>query len=287
MAQFDETIDAMDEILLREFHRKLVEGGCYEGQLNPETIDETSIEHLRQAVKLGVQSTSWEKLKQIAPESIKKEIEALGANTIAAPSPQSHAEDDTGETKERLFQELTNILSNRDRRGGVPPILRERFGEILTTLNKKHGMNYQDIETTFDITRKTVSKTIENFQKWHPIITPDEKVLKGSEKATADKLIKVVGAAADEIIESDMELAIHIRQTYLKEAYLRGMTLRQLVDVAVNTWFKTGDIYQAMLEMERGAAELRDHNRQLEVRVSQLSHKNRSLTHTLMNINRL
>lgn len=287
MAQFDNTIDGLDETSLREFHRKLIESGCYEGQLNPETIDETSIDHLRQAVKLGVQSTSWEKLKQIAPESIKKEIEALGSTTIAAPQPQVHAEDDTGETKERLYQELTNILSQRDARSAVPPLLRQRFGEILTTLNKKFGMNFQDIEATFDITRKTVSKTIEHFKKEHPIITPDEKVLKGSEKAAADKLIKVVGAAADEIIESDMELAIHIRQTYLKEAYLRGMTLRQLVDIAVNTWFKTGDIYQVMLDMERSSAELRDRNKELEVRASQLSYKNRSLTHTLMNINKI
>lgn len=87
-----------------------------------------------------------------------------------------------------------------------------------------------------------------------------------------------MGATADQIIEDDMELAIHIRQTFLKEAYLRNMSLRQLIDVAVPMFFRTPDIYTTILSMERENIMLRN-------RVAQLSSINKNLSYKLININ--
>lgn len=279
MAQFDNIIDALDEKSINDFHSKLVENRCYEGLLNVNEIDDSDPNKLREAVKVGIQGAGYEKLKEIGPESIKKEIDLIEKNSNSAINvpPTTQPEEET-ETKEKLIQELIIIRDQRGDGRGVPQMLRERYGHILTILNEKYGMSYQDIERVSEISRKTVAKSIENYKKEHPIVQPDEGVLKGAEKRAADKLTKVVGATADQIIEDDMELAIHIRQTFLKEAYMRGMSLRQLVDAAIPMFFSTGDIYTTMLSMESENIELR-------TRVARLSATNRKLSLTLININ--
>lgn len=95
------------------------------------------------------------------------------------------------ESKEGLIGELLYINEQKDGRGAVPPILRERYGEILTTLNEKHGMAFQDIEKETHITRKTVSKIIETYKKDHPIAKPDEGVLRGLKNVLQINLLKL------------------------------------------------------------------------------------------------
>lgn len=279
MTQFDNIIDVLDEKSIRDFHSKLVENRCYEGLLNVNEIDDSDPDKLREAVKVGIQGAGYEKLKDIGPESIKKEIELIEKNSNSTTNaPRNMQSEEETESKEKLLQELTQIKDQRGDGRGVPQMLRERYGHILTALNEKHGMSYQDIEDVSKINRKTVAKSIENYRKGRPIITPDEKVLKGAEKRAADKLTQVVGATADQIIEDDMELAIHIRQTFLKDAYLRNMSLRQLIDAAIPMFFRTGDLYTTILSMERETILLR-------TEVARLSTINKNLSYKLININ--
>ncbi len=276
---FDTIIDELDDKSLIDFHKKLIEMGCYEGQLNLADFDENNTDQLKKAVKIGVQGTEYQKLKEFAPDIIKAHIKTLEETQTATaqhePIPKTI---DKTVKKEKLIQELLQISAQRDRRKRIPPLLRPRYEEVVTQLNTVYGMTFLEISDLSGMDRQTLSKDVDSYLKEHPIITPDEKVLTGAEKRAADKLTKVVGATADQIIEDDMELAIHIRQTFLKDAYLRNMSLRQLVDVAIPMFFRTPDLYTTMLGMEREIIMLR-------TRLARLSTINKNLSYKLININ--
>lgn len=294
MTKFDQNIDELDDNALKEFHSKLKETGCYEGLLNTAAIDENDTEKLRDVVKTGVQGADYGKLKEIAPESIKKQLEAI---ENSAPKPVVIPDESDGgavyegdmggegeETKEHLIGELIDIVSQRKKGTGVPLNLRERYGQILTVLNEKHYMTYKDIEEASTVTAQSISKAIENYRKEHPIARPDDKVVDQAETQIAKKLTKKVTEKADKDIEDDMELAIHIRETYLKQAYMRGMSLREMVDKAVTTWFGIENIYNMVLEQERVNFALRERIKQLEWKQEQLQHRNRDLNGALTEI---
>lgn len=276
---FDVLIDGLNENSLRDFHSKLIENRCYETHLKISDVDINNLEQLRRAVKIGVQSTDYEKLKQFAPITIKTYIESLSDTIQPSKKVETEAEVDEKTTaKEKLIQELLQITSQRDKRKRIPPLLRPRYEVVVTQLNKVHNMTFLEISNLSGMDRQTLSKDVDSYLKEHPIVQPDEAVLRGSEKRVTDKLTKVVGATADKIIEDDMELAIHIRQNFLKEAYIRGMSLRQLVDAAIPLFFRIEDVYTIMIGMEQEIIELRTRN----VRLTAV---NRSLSRTLININ--
>jgi len=302
LVDFETIIDELDENTLREFQKKLLENDCYQGLLNNVSgVDETDIHKLRKDVKVGVQGAGYEKLREIGPESIKKEIESIDNEPIIVPQesepyeveiPSGLSAPKEAETKEKLIQELIHISSLRTPGIGVPPQYRDRYGEVLTSLNEKHSMTHLDIQRASQISNKTIAKSIAQYKEKHPIERPDDRVLTKSESKVAEKLTAKVTAKADEIIEDDMELAIHIRDTYLKEAYLRGISLRELVDTAIPIWFNIDGIYNTMLNMERETLTLKEHIRGLtehikgqEFRNFELSSRNAKLNRILISTN--
>lgn len=299
MVNFDKVIDELDDNTLREFQKKLLENDCYQGILNNVSgADEIDIHKLRKDVKVGVQGAGYEKLRDIGPESIKREIESIDNAPVIVQEPEVQEAPlglqapNEEETKEKLIQELIHISSLRIPGIGVPAQYRDRYGEILTKLNEQHSMTHLDIQRMTQISNKTVAKSIAQYKEKHPIERPDDRVLTKSESKVAEKLTAKVTAKADEIIEGDMELAIHIRDTYLKEAYLRGISLRELVDTAIPIWFNIEGIYNTMLNMERETLTLKEHIRGLmehikgqEFRNFELSSRNAKLNRILISTN--
>lgn len=298
---FDKVIDKLDDNTLRDFHKQLLKYGCYQGLLNISEIDETDIDKLRETVKVGVQGAGYEKIRDIGPESIKKEIASINNEPIIVPpepeeiniehenvgisttpqTPQTLTISETTDTKEKLIQELIHISGLRMPGIGVPAAYKERYGEIVTLLNEKYLMTHLDIEKVANISDKAISKAITQYKKEHPIQRPDDRVVTKAESKVAEKLTNKVTAEADERIEDDMELAIHIRQTWLKEAYMRGVSLRELVDAAIPTWLDLPDIYNMVLTMERENAHLKEYIEQLESRHSSLTVRNKELNNTI------
>lgn len=292
MVDFDTIIDELDENTLREFQKKLLENDCYQGLLNNVSgVDETDLHKLRKDVKVGVQGAGYEKLRDIGPESIKREIESIDNAPVIVQEPDVEEvplglqAPDEEETKEKLIQELIHISSLRAPGIGVLPQYRDRYGEILTALNEKYSMTHLDIQRVSQISNKTVAKSLAQYKEKHPIERPDDRVLTKSESKVAEKLTAKVTAKADEIIEGDMELAIHIRDTYLKEAYLRGISLRELVDTAIPIWFNIEGIYNTMLNMERETLTLKEHIKTLESINFNLSKRNVTLNRVLISSN--
>lgn len=299
MVNFDKVIDELDDNTLREFQKKLLENDCYQGLLNNVSgVDEIDLHKLRKDVKVGVQGAGYEKLRDIGPESIKREIESIDNAPVIVQEPEAQEAPpglqapNEEETKEKLIQELIHISSLRIPGIGVPAQYRDRYGEILTKLNELHSMTHLDIQRMTQISNKTVAKSIAQYKEKHPIERPDDRVLTKSESKVAEKLTAKVTAKADEIIEGDMELAIHIRDTYLKEAYLRGISLRELVDTAIPIWFNIEGIYNTMLNMERETLTLKEHIRGLtehikgqEFRNFELSSRNAKLNRILISTN--
>lgn len=299
MVNFDLVIDELDDNTLREFQKKLLENDCYQGLLNNVSgADETDLHKLRKDVKVGVQGAGYEKLRDIGPESIKREIESIDNTPITVQEPEVQEAPpglqapNEEETKEKLIQELIHISSLRIPGIGVPAQYRDRYGQILTKLNELHSMTHLDIQRMTQISNKTVAKSIAQYKEKHPIERPDDRVLTKSESKVAEKLTAKVTAKADEIIEGDMELAIHIRDTYLKEAYLRGISLRELVDTAIPIWFNIEGIYNTMMNMERETLTLKEHIRGLtehikgqEFRNFELSSRNAKLNRILISTN--
>jgi hypothetical protein len=301
LVNFDTAIDKLDTNTLRDFHKQLLENGCYQGLLNVSEIDETDVDKLRELVKIGVQGAGYEKIRDIGPESIKKEIASINnAPIVVPPEPELEPPDpdeDTGmsrstgsqtpkttettDTKEKLIQELIHISELRTPGIGVPAAYRERYGEIVTLLNEKHAMTRLDIQKVTNISDKSLSKAITQYKKDHPIQRPDDKVVIKSESKVAEKLTAKVTAEADERIEDDMELAIHIRQTWLKESYMRGISLKELVDTAIPIWLDLPDIYNMVLSMERENAHLKEYIKFLESQHSSLMVRNREMNSTI------
>jgi len=303
LVSFDKIIDELDEKTLREFHKRLAEHGFYQGILNINDIDidETDLSILKEHVKVGVQGPGgYEKLMEIGPDSIKKEIESINAPIIQGVQDESEEpptlEIPTGlappppppqetETKEKLIQELLHINGFLIPGIGVPEAHRPRYAEILNLLNEKHSMTQADIQRATHISTKAVSRAIAQYKKshTHPIIErPDTKVVTLSESKVAQKLTGKVVQKADEIIEGDMELAIHIRETYLQEAYMRGISLMELVDTAIPIWFNIEGIYSTMMNMERENLTLKEQVKRLETENSSLTRRNTNLNQVLI-----
>lgn len=292
---FDKVIDGLDNETLREFHKKLVENGFYQGILNVNEIDENDMNKLREHVKVGVQGPGgYEKLMEIGPDSIKKEIESINTPIIVPEQPQEQQEEPpeiqpTGleipqetETKEKLIQELIFINSGIIPGIGVPAPQRPRYGEILTLLNEKYRMSQLEIQRATQISNRAVARAIAQYKKSQVLERPDTKVVTQSESKVAQKLTNKVVSKADEIIEGDMELAIHIREMYLKEAYMRGISLMELVDTAIPIWLNIEGIYQTMMNTEREILLLKDRIKVLETENIKLLRRNTNLNRVLI-----
>ena len=276
----------MDEPTLRAFHKKLCQKGLYQGLLNVNE-DEPDINTMRENVKTCCGNNGYEKLKEIGPpESIIKEIESINNEPIIVepePEPPEAQED---QTKEKLIQELISINTFRKPGIGIPDQYRDRYGEILTLLNEKYEMSNLEIQKVAEISNKSVAKAIAIWKEKHPRIKiPDEKVVSKSEARVAQRLTEKVTDEADKTIESDMILAIHIRETYLKDAYMRGISLMDLVDTAIPIWFNIEGIYNTMLNMERENLTLKERVRAMEYDNSRLSGRNVRLNQMLINLN--
>ncbi|MCJ7618361.1 MAG: hypothetical protein MUO43_17690 [Desulfobacterales bacterium] len=284
MVDFDNIIDKLDNKTLRDFHKKLSENGFYQGILNLNEIDETDSNILREHVKVGVQGPGgYEKLMEIGPDSIKKEIESINAPIIVPEElPTGLEPQQETETKEKLIQELIHISDTMIPGIGVPAPYRDRYGEIITALNEKYSMTQLDIQRATQISNKAIARAITQHKKSHPIERPDTKVVGLSESKVAQKLTGKVVEKADEIIEGDMELAIHIRETYLKEAYMRGIGLMELVDTAIPIWFNIEGIYTTMINTERDILTLKELVKRLETENSKLSRRNTNLNQVLI-----
>lgn len=297
LADFDSIIDGLDEGGLRAYHEKLKEAGCYEGLF--EAKDENDIIKLRDNVKQVVNNADFDKLRKTGLVNIIKEIEQVEQieDEKRAPPQSVPVEEDAGsptlrgieevETKEKLIQELIFIHNQMVEGKGIPINYRDRYSEIMVLLNEKYSMSYQDIQSVANINKNTIGKAIKNYKKDHPIERPDDRVLTKSESKVAEKLTGKVTAKADEIIEDDLELAIHIRDTYLKEAYLRGISLRELVDTAIPIWFNIDGIYNTMLNMERETLTLKEHIKTLEFINFNLSKRNVTLNRVLISSNKI
>lgn len=286
MVNFDKIIDECNENQLREFHRKLIDNKCYDGLLNVSEIDQNDLDKIREAIKVGVQGAGYETLKQIGPESIRKEIEGIDNTPVIVPPETAMLESaDTQETKEQLIQEVLSILELRQAGKGVPAKYRDRYGEILTKLSEEHNMTFNEISEVISINNKTVAKSIEQYKEKHPINRPDEALIKKAETKTEATLTKVITARADQLIESDMELAIHIREKYLKKAYMRGISLMELVDTAVPIFLNIENIYDMMMQQERENISLKQNNKILTSKIIYLETVNDDLNRALLSIN--
>jgi len=283
---------------LRAYHEKLKDAGCYDGLF--EAKDETDPIKLRDNVKQVVNNADFDKLRKTGLEDIIKEIEQVERIEHEKRTPSHQDSDIEGddipstlrdieepETKEKLIQELIFIHSQSVEGKGVPAPYRDRYSEIIVLLNEKYSMSYQDIQSVANINKNTIGKAIKNYKKDHPIERPDDRVLTKSESKVAEKLTAKVTAKADEIIEDDMELAIHIRDTYLKEAYLRGISLRELVDTAIPIWFNIEGIYYQFLQMERENFTLKERIAELKEHITGMEHINSTLSRRNINLNRV
>jgi len=289
VVDFDSVIDKLDEKSLKEFHAKLEEHGCYQGLLNINEIDRGDIDQVRKAVKVGVQGAGYEKIKEIGPDSIKKEIETIDNEPIMVLPDLELEQDLPDESKEKLIQELIQINEHRLPGIGVPEQYRTRYGQILTILNEKYEMTQLEIQKVTQISNKTVAKLIAQYKLKHPeaLQRPDDKVVSKSESKVAQKLTEKVTATADKTIEDAMELAIHISDTYLKEAYMRGISLRELVDTAIPTWFNIDGIYNQFLQMERENLTLKERITELKERIIDMEYTNSTLSRRNTNLNRV
>ena len=299
LADFDSIIDGLDDNGLRAYHEKLKEAGCYDGLF--EVKDESDPIKLRDNVKQAVNNADFDKLRKSGLEDIIKEIELVELTEHekrAQPQdiPQEFEEEgppptlrgiEGTETKEKLIQELIFIHSQMVEGKGIPTQYRERYSEIMVLLNEKYSLSHQDIQSAANINKNTIGKAIKNYKKNHPIERPDDKVVSLSESKVAQKLTGKVTAKADEIIEGDMELAIHIRDTYLKEAYLRGIGLMELVDTAIPIWFNIEGIYNTMMNMERENLTLKEHIKILESHIKKQHIINFELSRRNTNLNRV
>jgi tRNA isopentenyl-2-thiomethyl-A-37 hydroxylase MiaE len=296
LEKFNKIIDELDDTTLKHFYKKLSESGIYQSLLNVSEIDLTDINKLRETVKIGVQRADYEKLKEIGPQAIIKEIESINNNPVIVQDLPEPEEMETTETvqnrekvdkKEKLIQELIQIKSRTVPGIGIPAAYRDRYGEILTALNEKYAMTQLGIQELSLINPKTIAKAIAQYKEKHPIQRPDDKVVTKSESKVAEKLTAKVTSKADEIIESDMELAIHIREAYLHEAYLRGISLMELVDTAIPIWFNIDGIYNTMIEMERETLILKEYIKRLETANNSLSRRNVNLNRILITRNEI
>jgi hypothetical protein len=290
LVNFSNAIDTLTEDELRAFHVALVQDGCYEGLLNLKEIEDGRIS-LRDAVKIGVQGAGYEKLKEIGPESIRKEIETIDNKPVVITTEEdsgegeekeSESDAEPGVTKEKLILELIGIWKSFRPGRGLPPELQPRYGQILILLSEKHHMTQLEIQDATKISNMTIGKAIARWKKAHPIKSPDQAVAERAQKVVEKTVTERVTDEADRIIEEDIKLALHIRETYLKDAYLRGISLMELVDTAIPIWFDLEGIYNTMLNMERNIIALREYSKKLEARNDYLTKRCSNLNMVLI-----
>ena len=314
MAKFDEIIDSLDDDLTKKFHNDLAEGGFYEDLVNAEVLVENDIKEIRRAVKTAVNNSDYVKLKAIAPTALRQAIEAL-----ESVKPQHIANEPTQEPKDLqpeiseedteprdpqkskqfmiLGQKLIKILDQRDGRNVVPPKLYPEFGEIVKDLHENYGMSLEEIESRFNVTRKTVSKAIKSStEKESEKSSVLELTLKEGKTEAKARLNAGVEGAFETIeehakaitkkrMEENYTLGTYLNEKYYLASLSRGVSTQVLVENATEAYLRQGDVYKLIMDMEDENTELTRQNRMLQAEIMRLAALNKNLSRTILTIN--
>lgn len=308
MAKFDEIIDSLDDDLTKKFHNDLAEGGFYADLVNAEVLVENDIKEIRRAVKTAVNNSDYVTLKAIAPTALRQAIEALESvkPSISTTETTDYISEDTEprdpqKTQEFMIltQKLIKILDQRDNRNVIPTKLRPEFGEIVKELNEKYGMTLEEIEAKFNVTRKTVGKSIkdskENDKEKAKLLELRLKDTSGESKAKSRLNIGVEGAFdliedhAKSItkarMEEDYTLGNYLNEKYYLAALSKGVSIQVLVENATEAYLRQGEVYKLIMDMEDENTELTRQNRMLQAEIMRLATLNKNLSRTILTIN--
>jgi len=317
MAKFDEIIDALNDDLTKKFHNDLAAGGFYTDLINADALVENDLKEIRRAVKTAVNNSDYVKLKAIAPPPLRQAIDALesvktqpedveGTQLPKTPEIPEISEEDTEprdpqKTQEFMIltQKLIKILDQRDSRNVIPPKLRPEFGEIVKDLNENYGMTLEEIEARFNVTRKTVGKSIkdskENEKEKAKLLELKLKEAPGKSEAKARLNAGVEGAFetieehAKAITKARMEenytLGNYLNEKYYIAALSKGVTVQALVQNATEGYLRQGDVYALIMNMEDENMELTKQNRMLQSEITRLAALNKNLSRTILTIN--
>ena len=331
---FKPLIDAMDEPTLIEFHQNLNKKGYYNNLYNFEEIG-GDIDNIRKVVKEGVKGPSYPDLYEIAPESIRKliepqlneipehieqepvEISDTDTNVGGEPQPvqlptpekpkssknktKIHHEEDTEESGEKtlLLKELYQIADQRDEKGRVPGIFKDRFAEVVTRLSKAYKIPITKLSEMINMGRQNLTPIITNFYRDHPDIldipfgqpkggSPDLQFAeRGAEKGVKDTIEQELVERAKTITEKYHNLGRNIYDKYSIQAMRCGVDIPTMTITALDMYFKYDDIYQTMLNMELENIALREYIQRLVTRINGIENRNRNLSRTMIMINNL
>ncbi len=307
MAKFDEIIEALDSDLLKEFHNKLIEGGFYTDIINPDVLVENDVNEIKRAVKTAVSNCDYVKLKEIAPSTLVQAIDALEPKPPQNNYESEHPEQieytgrptgtDPQKTKQIIIlsQKLITILDQRDVRGAVPAKLRKEFTDIITKLHDC-GLTQEDIESRFNITRKTVGKTLNTLKKEKESKLLEMKLKESTGKEAKARLNAGVEGAFDTIeehakaitktrMEEDYNLGNYLNEKYYLASLSKGITVQGLVQNATEAYLHQGDIYKLIMDMEDENIELTKQNRVLQAEIMRMNALNTNLRTTIINLN--
>jgi hypothetical protein len=306
---FKPLIDALDEPTLIEFHQNLNKKGYYNNLYNFEEIG-GDIDNIRKVVKEGIKGPSYPDLYEIAPESIRKLIEPqlkkipehieqpdLETETISNKPKISESPDES--EKAMLIKELYQISDQRDDKGRVPGMLKDRFAEVATRLAKTYKIPVSKLSEMVNIGRQNLTPIINKFYIEHPDIldipfgqpkggSPDLQFAeKGAEKGVKETIEQELVDRAKDITEKYHNLGRNIYDKYSIQAMRCGIAVPQMTVTALDMYLKYDDIYKTMLNMELENIALREYIQRLETYIKGIETRNRNLSRTMITINQM
>lgn len=269
---FNNLVQNLDENDLLSLHQELVSRNLYNNLVDLSDIGD-DIDRIRNIVHIPLQRLNYEDIKQIAPEPIKQAISTfIESETktaeISEPDEEVINTQSFVESREKDIDEIKKrlgiITSERGTNNRILPEYRDEVLGLTTKLNKVYNMSVKDIAQFTNMSMPSVSRNVKNFMDRHPY--EEHRWLAAAEKkaiVTADKtLTEAAGKTADKLVETYLSLGQWTIETYTLMSQSLGMSVRELVELGVDSY--NPSIHIDMLELQSEKDEYKSESDQLK-----------------------
>ncbi|MCK5292906.1 MAG: hypothetical protein KAR39_12925 [Thermoplasmata archaeon] len=256
---FHELVQTLDENEIISLHHELVSRNIYNNLVDLTDVGD-DLTRLKNIVPIALQRLNYEDIRQIAPEKIKKAISSfIESETITSEIPEPPDEiiqpQPLVESREQDIEEIKNrlgiITSERGTNNRILPEFRDEVLELTTKLNKVYGIPVKDIAKFTNMSMPSVSRNVKDFMNKHPY--EEHRWLAAAEKKAIvkadDTLTKAAGKKADELVETYLSLGQWTIETYTLMAHSLGMSVRELVELGVDSY--NPSIHIELLEFQK------------------------------------
>lgn len=256
---FHELVQTLDEHEIISLHHELVSRNIYNNLVDLTDVGD-DLTRLKNIVPIALQRLNYEDIRQIAPEKIKKAISSfIESETITSEIPEPPDEiiqpQPLVESREQDIEEIKNrlgiITSERGTNNRILPEFRDEVLELTTKLNKVYGIPVKDIAKFTNMSMPSVSRNVKDFMNKHPY--EEHRWLAAAEKKAIvkadDTLTKAAGKKADELVETYLSLGQWTIETYTLMAHSLGMSVRELVELGVDSY--NPSIHIELLEFQK------------------------------------